>query len=212
MNDDRYFDDYENYAAEGNLDSEYDDEYDDYDDYDEPEQQGYVGDAETLLRRSIDIIANAPTMPLSSSPRIDRDEIVELLAEALERLPEELRQAKWMLRERQEFVAKTRREADEILEAARVRAERMVQRTEVVRAAEQRARQVMEAAETDSRRLRHDTEDFLDQRLGSFEILLDKLSKTVSAGRQRLSIGAPAPPTGEHLVEDPTRGFFDQDS
>ena len=57
-----------------------------------------------------------------------------------------------MFKERQEFVAKTRREADELLEAARVQAERMVQRTEVVRAAEQRARQIMEAAEADARR------------------------------------------------------------
>ena len=122
----------------------YDDDYDDIDD-DVPRSaatDGYVGDAETLLRRAIDIIATAPTMPLSSSPRIDRDEIIELLEEALHRLPDELRQARWMLKERQEFVAKTRREADELLEAARVQAERMVQRTEVVRAAEQRARQV----------------------------------------------------------------------
>ena len=181
-------------------DDDDDDEYDDYDEIDDeyPEPgQGYVGDAETLLRRSIDIIATAPTMPLSSSPRIDRDEIIELLEEALQRLPDELRQARWMLKERQEFVAKTRREADELLEAARVRAERMVQRTEVVRAAEQRARQVMETAEADARRLRHETEDFLDQRLGSFEILLDKLQKTVGAGRQRLSIGAAPMPVGD---------------
>ena len=146
-------------------------------------------------------------MPLSSSPRIDRDEIIELLEEALQRLPDELRQARWMLKERQEFVAKTRREADELLEAARVRAERMVQRTEVVRAAEQRARQVMETAEADARRLRHETEDFLDQRLGSFEILLDKLQKTVGAGRQRLSIGAvPMPAATRTRRTTPPRG------
>ena len=86
----------------------------------------------------------------------------------------------------------------------------MVQRTEVVRAAEQRARQISEAADADSRRLRHETEDFLDQRLGSFEILLDKLQKTVNAGRSRLSIGAHR---GDEVVEeeDPTKGFFDQD-
>ncbi|MET0143407.1 MAG: hypothetical protein ABW328_01270 [Ilumatobacteraceae bacterium] len=195
----------------------YDDHDDGYEGYDEiddeyPEPgQGYVGDAETLLRRSIDIIATAPTMPLSSSPRIDRDEIIELLEEALVRLPDELRQARWMLKERQEFVAKTRREADELLESARVQAERMVQRTEVVRAAEQRARQVMETAEADSRRLRHETEDFLDQRLGSFEILLDKLQKTVGAGRQRLSIGAVPLAATEFEEDDPTKGFFDQD-
>jgi hypothetical protein len=183
------------------YDDNYDDEYDEYDEIDDeyPEPgQGYVGDAETLLRRSIDIISTAPTMPLSSSPRIDRDEIIDLLEEALQRLPDELRQARWMLKERQEFVAKTRREADELLEAARVRAERMVQRTEVVRAAE-------------SRRLRHETEDFLDQRLGSFEILLDKLQKTVGAGRQRLSIGAAPLAPSEVEEDDPTKGFFDQD-
>jgi hypothetical protein len=201
-NDDRYRDDYDEY-----------DEIDD--DYPDPAHQaGYVGDAETLLRRAVDIIATAPTMPLSSSPRIDRDEIIELLEEALARLPDELRQARWMLKERQEFVAKTRREADELLEAARVQAERMVQRTEVVRAAEQRARQVMETASNDSRRLKLETEDFLDQRLGSFEILLDKLAKTVAAGRQKLSIGSVQQ---QHHVErpdddeDPTKGFFDQD-
>ena len=192
-------------------DDNYDDEYDEYDEIDDeyPEPgQGYVGDAETLLRRSIDIIATAPTMPLSSSPRIDRDEIIELLEEALQRLPDELRQARWMLKERQEFVAKTRREADELLEAARVRAERMVQRTEVVRAAEQRARQVMETAEADSRRLRHETEDFLDQRLGSFEILLDKLQKTVGAGRQRLSIGAVPTPARRRRGGRPHQGVL----
>ena len=204
----------------------YDDRYDDHynepeayeeidDEYPDPEQgTGYVGDAETWLRRAIDIVANAPTMPLSSSPRIDRDEVVELLDRALASMPDELRQARWMLKERQEFVNKTRREAHEMLEAARVQAERMVQRTEVVRAAESRARQVIETAESDSRRLKLETEDFLDQRLASFEILLDKLGKTVGAGRQKLSIGNASEALAMDELEDlddPTKGFFDQD-
>ncbi|MCU0260685.1 MAG: hypothetical protein MUE78_06680 [Ilumatobacteraceae bacterium] len=190
------------------------DEYDDYaidDDYPEGgEQASNVGDAETLIRRAVDIIATAPTMPLSSSPRIDRDEMIELLEEALARLPDELREARWMIKERQEFVARARREADELREAARVQAERMVQRTEVVRAAEQRARQVMETANADASRLKLETEDFLDQRLGSFEILLDRLQKTVALGRQKLSIGTPAEPLAP-VEDDPTKGFFDQD-
>ena len=196
-------------SYDDNDDAYDDDELDDSDAYVRA-TNSYVGDAEQLLRRAIDIIATAPTMPLSSSPRIDRDEIIELLEESLHRLPDEMRQARWMIKERQEFVAKTRREADELLEAARVQAERMVQRTEVVRAAEQRARQINEAAEGDARRLRHETEDFLDQRLGSFEILLDKLTKTVQAGRARLSIGAHRD-LDEGDEDDPTKGFFDQD-
>ncbi len=191
------------------YDEDLDPEFDDSDAYVRT-TNGYVGDAEALLQRAIDIIANAPKMPLSSSPRIDGDEIIELLDEAMRRMPEEMRHARWMIKERQDFVAKTRREADELLEAARVQAERMVQRTEVVRAAEARARQISEAADADARRLRHETEDFLDQRLASFEILLDKLNKTVQAGRSRLNIGAHREVV-EMEEEDPTKGFFDQD-
>lgn len=169
-----------------------------------------LGDTESILEKVADMIATAPNVPLSSTPRIDREYVVGLLQDALACLPDEIRQARWMLKERQDFMAKTQREADEIVEAARVQAERMVQRTEVVRAAETRARQINEAAEADARRLRHETEDFLDQRLASFEILLDKLNKTVHAGRSRLNIGAHRE-TEVPADDDPTKGFFDQD-
>jgi hypothetical protein len=191
------------------------DDFDDFDDNSYPNPapvQARLGESEMILRKTIDIIATAPSVPLSSTPRIDRDEIIELLEDALVRVPEEIRQARWMLKERQEFLEKTKREADELLGVARQQAERMVQRTEVVRAAETRARQVIDAAEEETRRLRNETEDFLDQRLGSFEILLDRLSKTVAHGRQRLSIGANTEEEASEPVEDNgTTGFFDQD-
>jgi cell division septum initiation protein DivIVA len=142
---------------------------------------------------------------------INRDEMIEMLEEALHRLPEELRQARWMLKERQEFLARTRREADSILDAARAQAERMVQRTEVVRAAEHRARTVVEAAEDDARRLRLEVEDFCDQRLASFEIVLDRIARTVKAGREKLN---PPNLAGEDSDGDENEDgpvFFDQD-
>jgi cell division septum initiation protein DivIVA len=87
-------------------------------------------DAETLVRRVVEVVSNAKSVPLSSSVMVTKDEVLELLEDALERLPEELRQARWMLKEREEFLAKVAREGDDILEQARVRAERMVERQE----------------------------------------------------------------------------------
>lgn len=200
---------------------DYEDEFDLIDDsYPQPlPAHPHLGDSEILLRRAIDIVATAPNVPLSSTPRIDRDEIIELLEEAVTRIPEEIRQARWMLKERQEFLEKTKREGDELLGAARQQAERMVQRTEVVRAAEARARQVMETAEEDARRLKNEIEDFLDQRLGSFEILLDRLQRTVANGRQRLSIGSGEDDsrgiersTAAGDADGDLGGFFDQDN
>ena len=189
--------------------------YDDYEDEDDISRTSSPRRPSTTPRACsaapIDIIATARTMPLSSSPMINREEIIELLEEAVHRMPDELRQARWMLKERQDFIDKTKREAEDILDAGRAQAERMVQRTEVVRAAEMRARKIVEAAENEARRMKLEIEDFCDQRLASFEILLERTLKTVVVGREKLNgritdTRPPAPPEPE-----PVTNFFDQD-
>jgi hypothetical protein len=178
-------------------------------------------DTETLLRRVIDILSNCRTLPLSSSVKLDnKDEVVELLEEATARLPDELRAARWMLKERHEYLEKTQRDADEILESARVRAERMVQRTEIVREAQHTARKAVEDARDEARRLRLEAEDYCDQKLAAFEIVLERTIKTVHAGREKLSATV-GPNTGPHAAiagvdeaDDTLAGedtFFDQD-
>ena len=104
-------------------------------------------DVEHILRRLHDLVASARPMPLSTSVMVNRDEVLDLLDETIERLPDELRAARWLLKEREEYLAKVRREGDEILDQARARAERMVQRTEVVKASEARARKIVDAAD-----------------------------------------------------------------
>ena len=108
------------------------------------------------------------------------------------------------------------REGDDILDAARARAERMVQRTEVVRAAQHTARRLVEDAEAESRRLRHEAEDYCDHKLAQFEIVLDRTIKTVQAGRARLHSApieeAQADPRfgGELEAAEEQAGFYDQ--
>jgi len=154
---------------------------------DRPGQSPYEApQVESVLRELRDLIHQARPMPLSTSVMINQAEVLDLLDEATERLPEELRSAKWLLKQREEFLARTRREADEIIEAARQQADQMVQQTEVVKAAEARARAVVDAADAESRRLKLEAEDFCDQRLASFEIVLERTMKVVSAGRAKL--------------------------
>ena len=172
-------------------------------------------DTETLIRRVYDFIANARPMPLSASVMVNRDELIELLEEAVTRLPDELRQARWLLKEREEFLAKVQHEADDLLEEARTLAQRMVQRTEVVRAAQQTARRTVEEADAEARRLRREAEDFCDQKLASFEIVLDRTLKIVQAGRTRLQGTEPASDQASDDAADREGGdrgpFFDQD-
>jgi hypothetical protein len=174
-------------------------------------------DAEALIRRVIEIIGNAKPLPLSTTVRIEKEEVLELLDDALDRLPTELRQARYMLRERDEYLMKVQREADEILEAARVRAERMVQRQDIVREAQHTAERIVEKARDEAARLRLEAEDYCDQKLAGFEIVLERTAKTVAAGRETLR-ATPAPASGDNTLgfgapqRDEDDGFFDQEA
>lgn len=179
-----------------------------------PEEPYRVPESESILRRVIDIIDGSPGMPMSASVRVNKEEVLELLEDAVSRLPDELRSARWLLKEREEFVARSRREGEDLIAEAKSRVAHMVQRTEVVKAAEARAAQIIEEAEASARRMRRETEDYCDQKLASFENVLAKIAKTVHAGRSRLSaptieqseLGEPEEPrTGSNPVFDQDR-------
>ena len=57
-------------------------------------------------------------MPLSSSVLVNRDEILELIAEMKEGLPEEIKRARWIVRDREELLTKARQDGEQIVEQA----------------------------------------------------------------------------------------------
>ena len=141
---------------------------------------------EAILREARDIIENARAMPLSASSMVNKEELLDMIDEAMRRLPDDLRNARWLLKEREEFLAKVTREGGEILELARSLAERFVQRSEVVRTAEQTARRLVETAREESRRMRLETEDYCDQKLKNFESTLGQARDVIATGRRKL--------------------------
>jgi F0F1-type ATP synthase membrane subunit b/b' len=171
-------------------------------------------DVETLLLRLKELVETGRSMPMSASVMVNREEFLELLEEALAIMPQELRHARWLLKERDEFLAQARRESDDIIEAGRVRAERMVERTEVVREARRVAQSVMDDAEAAARQLRHEAEDYVDQKLASFEVVLERTMQAVEKGRERLQVSVNAEPDDvdeEAEIESVDPAFFDHE-
>ena len=96
----------------------------------------------------------------------------------------------------------------------------MVQRTEIVREAQSTAQRTVEDAREEARRLRHEAEDYCDQKLAAFEIVLERTTKTVQAGREKLRATAPDDDTDIGFGPDAgalgasegiDEAFFDQD-
>ena len=179
-------------------------------------------DVEVVLREVHEMVDEARPSALGAAIKLDRDAVLDLLDQAIEQLPGDLRRARWLLKEREEFLSRTRVQADEILAAARGQAERMVQRSEVARSAEQKARRIVEQARADAARLASECDEYCDQRLAKLETVLERTMAAVAHGREKLRpsdedgepFGDPdeAEPEAEHDVdEDDTETVFDQD-
>ena len=203
-------------------DYRFDDEYDDndYSDRDgDRRDEGRAGDGgdlpnpyavpevEDLLEEAIEVLAEARPLPMSNTVKVNRDELLHLLEQAQARLPEELRAARWLLKERDDFVAKARQEHQDLIDEGRAQVGRMVERQQIVKAAEQRARQIVAEAKEEANTLKRQVEDYCDQRLASFEQILDRTSTTVRKGRERLMGTAKA--TTEEILRSNGSGHRD---
>lgn len=168
-------------------------------------------DFEEVLAELRELVETARMMPMSASVLVNRDEALSLIEDALGMLPEELRRARWLLKERDEFLAEARRDADDLVESAKVQATRMVERTEIAREARRTAQQVVADAEADARRLRHEAEDYIDARLAAFQAVLGRTLESVQRGRETLQVDLA--PLDVESDDDAETGpeIFDQD-
>ena len=172
--------------------------------------------AEERVRQVIELLGDARPMPLSSSVVVNRDELVAILRAALDELPEEVRAARWLLKEREEYLEQARSDAKARVDEASRQVEQMVQRTEITRQAEIRAQRLIDDAEAESRRHRRETEDWCEQRLAAFDETLAKVTDAVQNGRERLRSLPRAVEDAEEVIDLTERPeqvtlIFDQD-
>jgi len=135
-------------------------------------------DVLVLIDKLDDVVHNARPVPLTDQVRVDREEIYDLLDQMRATIPEEIKQARWIVKERQEMLAEAKREAERIVREA--------SQTEIVKLAERQAQDIVEDARRQARETRLEMEDWADSILSTLEVNLDKFLGAVRRGRERL--------------------------
>lgn len=138
------------------------------------------------LNQLEEMIRKARSVPLSASAVIPRDDALALVQALREALPVQAQEAREVVAERDRVLADATQEAERILDRARQERARLIARTEVVRTAEAEAERIVNDAEAAKTKLKVEADDYVDSKLASFEILLNKTSKSVHRGREQL--------------------------
>src|SRR3954451_18262168 len=143
-------------------------------------------DVLVLIDKLDDLVHNAKAVPLTDQVRIDREEIYDILDQMRATIPEEIKQARWIVKERQEMLAEAKRGQDRRLQEAREQAVSEGPQTEIVKLAERQAQEIIDEARRSAREMRLEMENWADGMLATLETNLDKFLVAVRRGRERL--------------------------
>lgn len=136
----------------------------------------------------------AKAVPLSANALVDRDEFLGKLERLRASLPDELRAARWMVREREAFISRTNEKAREIIDKARKEADNLVSESNIRAEAVEEANILVRRAEGEARRLRLEAEDDIEKGLQKMEALLSALTDRVQGARDELHQARPKSP------------------
>jgi vacuolar-type H+-ATPase subunit H len=145
-------------------------------------------DISARLQQIEELVRTGRSVPLSASVMVNQQEVLDILEQAQAELPEEIKQARWVVKDREELLGKARRDGEQIVAEANQERIRLLMREEVVRAAQAEAERVLEEAREMARQLRLEAEDYVDAKLAQFEIALERtyteLEKSISQVRR----------------------------
>src|SRR3954463_3529064 len=143
-------------------------------------------DVLVLIDKLDDLVHNAKPVPLTDQVRVDKEEIYDILDQMRATIPEEIKQARWIVKERQEMLAEAKREAERIVKEARERQQQLISQEEITKQAERAADDIVEDARGREREIRLGAEDYAHETLNPLEVTPRKFTPPARGGRERL--------------------------
>ena len=140
----------------------------------------------TILETLEELLETSKNLPFSSKSVVDKEEMLDLIKEIRIKLPDELKQAKWVKEERQRILVEAQKEADDIVKEAENRIISMIDEHEITRKAYEQKAHIIETANEMSREISKGTKDYADNLLEQIEVVLEDALKTVQNNRKEL--------------------------
>lgn len=143
-------------------------------------------DVKDLIAQLRGLVEGARSMPMSASAVVNRAELLDLISQLEATMPTAFADQDKVFSERDDVIAQARDDSAKIVAEAEAARERLVSETDVFRVAKHEADAERAAATAEAEALRRETDDYVDQRLATFEITLTKTLEAVTRGRARL--------------------------
>ena len=138
------------------------------------------------LEAAISAVEEARSVPLSASCVLNRGEMLQLLDQIKLSFPNDLAKAISILRDKDMILENAHTQADGIIAQARDEVARLVEQTTIVSNARKEATRILAEANADGKKNREEIDEYVDARLATLEVILNKTLDVISKGRDQL--------------------------
>lgn len=145
-------------------------------------------DALELIDALEDIIEKGITIPLAGKTVIDKDELLDIIQEIRLKLPDDLKQAKWVKEERQRIITEAQKEANQIMKGAEDKIISMINEHEITRKSYEQARVVEEESQKRAKEIRYRTAQYIEELIADAERVMESTLHSLRENRQQMRL------------------------
>ena len=134
----------------------------------------------TLLETLEDILEKSKSVPFTDKSIIEKEQFLDIIKEIRLKLPDELKQAKWIKEERERIIAEAQKDADDIVKEAENRIISMIDEHEITKKAYEKKTEIIEDANQMHREITQGTNIYVDGILANIENNMIELGNTLN--------------------------------
>lgn len=143
-------------------------------------------DLQYLIDRLEAMVTGARRMPVTNKLMLDEQELADLIDQMRTVIPEEVRSARKVLRERDSVISEAQQQADDILKTAHEQAEMLLDQQGLMAEAEARAKQYLDEVEADAQDRINGADEYARQVLTQLREQLSRHLSTIEKGLDAL--------------------------
>lgn len=140
----------------------------------------------SILETLEDLVEKSVGVPFSGKCLVDKEEILEIIKEVRLKLPDDIKQAKWVKEERQRILMEAEKEASKMMKDAEGKIASLVDEHEITKKAYEQANEIISSAQKNAREIRLGTKEYADSVLNKVEEILNDTLEVIKLDRQEL--------------------------
>lgn len=140
----------------------------------------------SILETLEDLVEKSVNVPFSGKCMVDKEEMLEIIKEIRLKIPDDIKQAKWVKEERQRILLDAQKEANNIIKDAESKIASLVDEHEITKKAYEQANEIVSNAQKNAREIRLGTREYADGVLNKVEEILLETVEVIKGNRSEL--------------------------